>query len=494
VNSSARHPLVYCDEWHVLADCARGTGRLHLSWTAQPWQSLLTIAGTRGTIRADLFAATVTSRVARPLPGPAVRLVNTTLEAVALLRQSARSVAAVGLGRLRQYHGVQQLVEEFYRDLASGRPPAVTPGQARSTVVWTEHVARQGDERKRLFTDRCAVGPTADVLVTGATGFVGRRLVTKLLQEGRRVRVLVRREPPPEWWNDPRIEVLYGDLGDPEAVDRAVAGTSLVFHLGAAMRGDAAEFDRSTIAGTRHVVESVLRTPAARLVYMSSLAVLHSAAAREAVTIDESWPLEPRPSARGHYTRTKLAAERIVTEAASERGLQAVVLRPSEIVGPGAPLLTSGVAQRLGRTLVVLGDGTLQVPMVALDDVIDALWRAGANGPFNGVVLHVVDPEPVTQNDVIHKYTRAAGGAWRVVRVPRAIVTAAAGAAELIFALARRSAPLSRYRIASALAPRRFGGARAEAVLGWSPKVGVPGALAAMASAVEQRASADTQR
>ncbi|HEX8027595.1 MAG TPA: NAD-dependent epimerase/dehydratase family protein, partial [Vicinamibacterales bacterium] len=428
-------------------------------------------------VRADLFANTVTVRRALPLPGPATRLVNTGIEAMQSLTQSAGAVVSVVRGRLRQFHGLQELVEEFYRDLAAGRPPQVSIAAARSAVQWTETVAAQGDALKAAFLARFESEPSADILVTGAGGFIGRQLVDRLTRDGHRVRALVRREPPAAWWTDPRIDVMVGDLGDSTVVDKAVAGTRLVYHLGAAMRGSVEDFDRGTIAGTRHVVESVLKHQVPRLVYMSSLSVLHSALASEGQVITESWPLETRPNDRGHYTRTKLAAEEYVADAVRTRQLPAVILRPGEVIGKGSALLTSGIAQRAGGTLVVLGDGRLQVPLVAMDDVVDAMIAAAQSGPFDGTVVHLVDPAAVTQNDLVARYRAAVGGAWRVVHLPRPLVALMGALAEVVFGLLRRSAPLSRYRVASALAWRAFDCSRAYSLWGWQPRTGVPAVL-----------------
>jgi nucleoside-diphosphate-sugar epimerase len=312
------------------------------------------------------------------------------------------------------------------------------------------------------------------VAVTGATGCIGRPLLARLLAEGRRVRILVRREPPAELTSDPRVEIVYGDLGDPEAVDRLVAGTEVVYHLGATMRGGAHEFARGTVAGTRNVVESVLRHRVPGLVHVSSLSVLHAAAARRGTTAREDWPLEPRSRDRGHYAQSKLEAETLVRHAVERRDLRAVILRPGQVVGPGAPLLTPAVARRVGGRLVILGDGTLALPLVHVEDVVDALLAAAGAGRFDGSVFHLVDAEPVTQNEV----ARLAAGPSRIVHVPRPLVYALALGVEGLARLGRRPAPLSRYRVRSALAPMSFDCTAARERLGWRPRAGVRAGLA----------------
>jgi predicted dehydrogenase/nucleoside-diphosphate-sugar epimerase len=473
IASVGRHQSVLCDDWHVLATGEHGMARLLLSYSIQPWQSILTVYGSRGTLRADLFASTVTVRRTWPLPSPAARLLNTVVEAATLLTQSAMTLTRAVLGRLRQFHGVQDAVTGFYEDLDAGREPMVTPLAARTTVEWTERIAAEGDRSASQFIARFTTSPRATILVTGATGLVGRPLVARLLGDGHAVRVLARRQVPDAWWADARVEPIFGDLGDRSAVDRAVAGTSAVFHLGATMRGTAAEFDRGTIDGTRHVVDSVVAHRVPRLVYVSSLSVLHAAACTGDRPIDEEWPLEPAASRRGHYTRAKLAAEQVVTDAVKARGLPAMIVRPGAIIASPVPQLTSGIANRLGRRLVVLGNARLRVPLIVVDDVVDALVAAAERGPFDGMIVHLVDPAVVTQNDLIGLLVAASPTRLRVVHVPRVVVMAAAVAAELVCSALRIPPPISRYRIASALAPRNFVSNRATRVLGWEPRVGI---------------------
>jgi len=185
--------------------------------------------------------------------------------------------------------------------------------------------------------------------------------------------------------------------------------------------------------------------------------------------LSEVSPCEPRPEERGHYTRAKLAAERIVLGAVAERGLPGVVLRPGQIFGGKLPLLTGAVARRVGGRWLVLGDGRLPLPLVYLDDVVDALVTA-LDGPLRGgEVIQLVDPVRLTQEDVL---ARAAPGA-AVLRAPRALVFAAGRLSEPVFGALKRRSPVAAYRLRSALARVEFASDRARRLLGWGPRVGV---------------------
>lgn len=323
-----------------------------------------------------------------------------------------------------------------------------------------------------MATPPAALAQSADILVTGASGFIGRHLVGRLLTRGHRVRVLVRRPPDDPRLRDPRVEIVHGDLSDREIVRGAIAGTRLVFHLGAAMRGTPADFEQGTVTGTHNVVAAVAASPATKLVYVSSLSVLHAAAASTGSVVREDWPLEPHPDLRGLYTGTKLRAEALVREAVRTQHIKAVIVRPGQVFGPGAALLTPAVARKAGRWLVVIGDGQLVLPLIYVEDLVDALLSAADRDVFDGSVFHIVDETAVTQNEVAERYAATTPEHLRVVHIPtaamRGIGTIVQGAATLL----GRSAPLSPYRIASALAPMRYDCQAARSRLQWTPRVG----------------------
>ncbi|MEI6084994.1 MAG: NAD-dependent epimerase/dehydratase family protein [Verrucomicrobiota bacterium] len=433
-------PNIRYDEWRALVRCAKGTGQIQLSWNVKPIQNQLFIQGTKGTIRADLFSMFVTCRKNTRFPKAIERVLNARGEGKAICRQVRQNVVRFVRGQLMSYHGLQMFIADFYAN-----PRAIVSlADARQVVEWTERVARPADEAKRQPLPKL----TAPVLVTGAGGFIGRHLLKRLLEQHDRIRVFVRREIPV----DPRVEVIIGDLGDPEAVDRAVAGTQLVYHVGAAMSGCREDFERGTVVGTKNILDSMRRHHVGKLVYVSSLSVLHAAAAKPGVTMKEDWPLETRANERGAYTQTKLAAENLVRES----GVPAVILRPGQVFGPGAPALTGAVAQRVGKRLVILGSGKLVLPLVHVDDVVDAILLATDKVG----IFHIVDSAQVTQEQL-------APGA---MKLPYPIVYLLAWTAELLL---KKRAPLTRYRLKSALAPIAFDCSAAEKVLGWKPRVGV---------------------
>jgi len=465
------------DEWRVAAQCQRGTANIQISWNVRPLQSWFVVQGTEGVLRANLFAMWVTHSRRLPLPKAPARAFEAMSEGLSISAQVPANIARFACKKIVQYDGLHSLVAAFYRALETGAAMPVLPGPARSTVYWTCRVSEEADAAKIKFQGQFQNGGRAKVLVTGATGLIGRNLVRRLLQKGDRVRIFVRRPPPAEFVNDFHVEVFLGDLGDPAAVDRAVAGTEIVYHAGATMKGGAHDHERGSVCGTKNVVESVLRHGVERLVYISSLSCLHAAASGRGDIVTEDWPVEPSPAKRGAYTQAKTEAEKIVCDAVRERGLRAVLLRPGRVFGPGMTLLTPEVARRVGNLFVILGDGTHELPLVYVDDVVNAVVLAAEKSKFDGRVFHIVDRAPITQNQLVEDYILTNAGNAKVLHLPVTILYILAAGVEVLSRVLRRPPPLSIYRVKSAMARMRFDCSRAEREIGWQPLVGIASGL-----------------
>src|SRR5580700_6455665 len=304
-------PNLLFDEWRVAAQCQHGTANIQISWNVRPLQNWFVVQGTKGVVHANLFAMWVTHTPQLPLPKAPARALQAISEGLSICAQVPANVARFAAKKIVQYDGLHSLIATFYRALQTGAPMPVPIERARSTVYWTNRVSQQADAAKIKFQAQFQSAGSAKVLVTGANGLIGRHLVRRLLQEGNRVRLFVRRQPEAERMNDGNVEVFLGDLGDPAAVERAVAGTEIVYHVGAAMKGSAHDHERGTVSGTQNIVDSVLRHGVQRLVYISSLSCLHASVARRGDVITENWPIEPSPTKRGAYTQAKTASAKI---------------------------------------------------------------------------------------------------------------------------------------------------------------------------------------
>jgi predicted dehydrogenase/nucleoside-diphosphate-sugar epimerase len=468
--STGRNPLLTFDEWHALANCKNGCGRMYLSWNVKPFQNELIVHGTRGVLHVDCYLQTCTIRKQRPMPKIGQRILSAASNSIQTLGGVAVNALRFATGSLTPSPGIGVGVNAFYKALREQTPAPVPAEEGQRTVYWIEKATRAAIAEKQQMRARDSVPPLpARILVTGATGALGSALLSRLLGAGETVRVLTRR-PVPSLAANAQLHVVHGNLGDPEAVDRAVQGVELVFHIGAAMQGGAADFESGTIAGTKNVVSACLRYGVQKLVYVSSLTVLDHAGRERGAPVTESSPLEPHPAWRGFYTQSKLAAEQIVLEAIRSQQLPAVILRPAQIFGCGVTSAPAG-AIALGRHWIVAGNGGRTLQLNYLDDVVDALLLAAAREGVGGRIVHLADPQTVTQREYINAY-RLHRPDVSVRYVPVPVLYAGAFIVEVLGKLLRRELPLSRYRVRSLYPIAGLDGRTAAQVLGWSPAVG----------------------
>jgi len=461
-------PNLAYDEWRAQVRCRDGLGQFQLSWNVKPLQNLITIQGTKGVLRVDVMLMFSSRRSSTRLPNAAERVVNAYTDSLQPMVDVPKSVAGFLSKRIRQYHGVQELIIDFYRRLDDGGPVPVSVADAIPVLDWVERIARAADAQHIAeVKDAPLLAQDVPILVTGAAGALGSVLVERLLARGERVRIFVRRQPEHV---PPGVEVSTGDLGDPEAVDRAVRGARRVIHAGAATtKGGPIEHHTSTVVGTQNVIDACLRYGVEQLVYISSMSVVDWAGAPAGAPITESSSFEPKPQARGAYTQAKKEAELLVRAAIRERGLPAVILRPGQIYGGRLPLLGAAVARRLGGRYVVLGDGTLQLPLVHMDDVADGVLAALDRKLVGGEIIQLVDTDLPTQNEIL---ARAAGPDAKIVRVPRPVVFGLGKFSEIVLGTLKRQSPLNVYRLRSALARRTYASESAQSLLGWSARPG----------------------
>ena len=178
-----------------------------------------------------------------------------------------------------------------------------------------------------------------------------------------------------------------------------------------------------------------------------------------------------------------------------------MILRPGQIFGGRIPLLTPAVARPRNGRWFVLGDGRVPLPLVYIDDVVDAICLAAESPLREAEIIQIVDPETLTQNEVLELMLgqreegtgmrdesrrgpfsslipRPSSLCPRVIRVPRGVVFAVGFLSEVALSLLGRTSPLSVYRLRSALTPRSFestraGGCPLAGGLGWRPHTGV---------------------
>lgn len=208
----------------------------------------------------------------------------------------------------------------------------------------------------------------ARVAVTGATGFIGRRVVERLRAEGFEVKALVRRGAAPV----ADAEAVQGDLADSDALIRLAEGCDAVVHCAALVAaGSRAAFERTNAAGTRAMAEAAATAGASRLLLVSSLAAR-----------------EPHLSA---YAASKRAGEDACAEVARRGGLAWDALRPPAVYGPGDRQILRLLRLLRGGFAVMPAGADSRLSLLHVDDVAGAVVAWVKSGQARGVAYELPD-------------------------------------------------------------------------------------------------------
>ena len=243
------------------------------------------------------------------------------------------------------------------------------------------------------------------VLVTGGTGFVGGRLVEKLVLEQRaHVRVLIRNfSTAPRIARFP-IEMLGGDITDEAIIQKAIQGCDVVFHCAhdSKLRRDPQML--MAVQGTRNVSQAVLREGVQRMVHVSTVAVYGPTLDGD---LTESSPWQPSNQS---YIQAKRAAERLVLDLYRQEGLPVVVLQPTTVYGPFCKPWTLTPINDLKTGLVPLvNGGGGYCNAVYIDDVIDAMILAATQPDVLGEFFLISGEKPISWKTFYNAFEAALG-------------------------------------------------------------------------------------
>jgi dihydroflavonol-4-reductase len=311
-------------------------------------------------------------------------------------------------------------------------------------------------------------GTPARVLVTGATGFTGGHLARRLAASGHHVRALVR-NPHLAAASLPGVELVAGDLTDAGALARAVAGVDVVFNIAALYRAAGLD-DALYLAVNATAVGTLIAKAGAagvrRVVHCSTVGV-HGDIERPPA--DEDAPLRPGDV----YQETKLEGERLARRAATDAGIELVIVRPTGIYGPGDRRLLKlfrGVAR---RRFVVLGRGDIWYHLTYIDDLVDGFVLCATHPAAAGRTYILSGPEVTTLNELVAITAAVAGVPPPSLRLPVWPFWIAGAACEVLCRPLGIEPPIYRRRVDFFTKSRAFDSSLAKAEIGYAPTVGL---------------------
>jgi len=308
------------------------------------------------------------------------------------------------------------------------------------------------------------------VLVTGGTGFTGKALVRRLLDEGYQVVALdykegLKTEELRQWG----AEVVIGSVTDRSVVERCMNGVDYVQHLAAAFRELNVANDYYydvNVNGTRTVLDAAFQQGVKKFIYCSTCGV-HG-------NIDnppggEDAPIQPAD----YYQQTKYEAEPIVGEY-FKKGLKTVIVRPAAIYGPGDPERFFMIFKRCTKGVFpMFGDGKTYYHPLYIDNLVDALMLAMEEGKGDGEAFLIADENYCEIEDLVNRVGKALGITVRIPHYPVMPLVVAGHLFEIVCKPFRITPPIFPRRVDWYRQNRAFDISKAKEQLGYVPRIGL---------------------
>ena len=276
------------------------------------------------------------------------------------------------------------------------------------------------------------------VLVTGATGFLGKYVVEELSQQGYQVRAFGRNRKVGQSLENSSVAFFQGDLTKQEDLARACQGMDMVVHAGAlsTVWGAWEDFYQTNVLGTKYVLDACREAGIQRLVYVSSPSIY--AAPRDQLAIKES--AAPQENNLNNYIRSKLASEKLFKDYPD---VPSIILRPRGLFGIGDTSILPRVlklSQKIGIPLI--GDGRQLMENVAL-----AIRLALETPQASGEVYNITNGESRTFKDLIEETLRELGYPITYRKVPAPLLSVIASSLEFLYKVLKLKGepPLTRY-------------------------------------------------
>lgn len=312
------------------------------------------------------------------------------------------------------------------------------------------------------------------ILVSGATGFIGQRLVSRLLADGQACRQLVRRPGD-------GASAVVAELADMDALAKVCSGIACVFHCAgyahafSSLSGDdSARHWAVNFEGTRNLVEAAGRAGVKRFVFLSSVKAL---AEPGEVCADENFPGEPETA----YGQSKLAAEQAVLAAGQRFGMHVVNLRLAMVYGVGG----RGNLERMGRLVKrgifpPLPETGNHRSLVHVDDVVSATRLVAGDDRANGRTYIIAAQEAPSGRGLFEALRQAQGMTPCNCSVPASLLRLAARLGDGMEKLMDRRLPLDSEVVDRLLNSAWYSPARIERELGWRAQVSLKDGLVEM--------------
>ena len=314
------------------------------------------------------------------------------------------------------------------------------------------------------------------VLVTGATGFLGKYVVKELVAEGYFVRAFGRNEAVGQSLISDKVEFFKGDLSSKQAVEEACKGVEMVVHAGAlsTVWGPWESFYQANVLGTQHVLEACRTNKISRLVYVSSPSIY--ATPKDQIDIKEEDA--PAENHLNNYIKSKLLSEKLFP---AYPDVPSIILRPRGLFGIGDTSILPRVlklSQKIGIPLIK--EGKQLMDMTCVENVALAIALALKADRAEGQVYNITNGEPTPFKELIEEALQGLGLPIRYKKLPAFLLGGLASSIEVLYRVLplKGEPPLTRYTYYLLRYSQTLDISKAREELGYQPRISIKEGIA----------------
>ncbi|MFO8111243.1 MAG: NAD(P)-dependent oxidoreductase, partial [Desulfosalsimonadaceae bacterium] len=247
----------------------------------------------------------------------------------------------------------------------------------------------------------------------------------------------------------------------------------VVVHAAADTSGHEGQGRVTTVAGTKNTLDAAMGAGVRQFIYLSSCSVYGIADCQAWQKIDESGPLERYPEARGDYSNAKFEGEKCVMKAMKNGVMSITCLRPGTIWGPGGETFTPMMGFFIGKRIAcIIGSRKFVLPLVYLDNMVNAIITCIDHPQACNTVFNVVDPQTIDKQAYVNKVLKPLFPGRYFIRIPYWALYFAVECQEILCRVIGRKPFLTRYRLISSQRPVVYDAGKITRETGWRAPVG----------------------
>jgi predicted dehydrogenase/nucleoside-diphosphate-sugar epimerase len=414
---------MFYDRWSADLMCGETPAQLYLAFGQSFHAWRFTAICDDGLLTCDLSAGRVMVQGRAQWPEFLDNLVTGAGVAGQIVGQSVGGAIGylTGLLKIRPksdgfFVSMRDSIAAFYKAIPTGHAPLDGAFGASLVGVCETLAAKIPDmpivpTPARTVEDTAPTGDSApELVVLGGTGFIGSHLISRLVADGRRVRVVSRAagaQSPP--FDSPLVEIMRGNVAKREDVERAIAGAKQVVNLAHGGGGTTwDEIKRTMVDSATLIAECAVAAGVSRLVHVGSIAGLYLGDPDQVIT--GLTPPDVEAEKRNLYARGKVEADKALLAFAADTSLDLVILRPGLVVGEGTAALHGGLGFFNNEQHVIgWNGGTNPLPFVLAEDVADAIVKALDTPTIPGKTYNLVGDVRPTAREFVGMLINATG-------------------------------------------------------------------------------------